>query len=1012
MIKELKCEIEKRAECAENLSFCMGLKLLNVKDQIAQMLSTIGTNGIFEQYTKHDISHIDQMLEILEWLIPQKTKEKMSGAEWLMLTLAVYCHDLGMVVSKNEYEKRDTILKFVEFKEDMKKTANKENAEYFNDDKNIYQEFVRKHHAERVKCWLENKTPHLYGRADDQVKILNNMFAGVSDFEMFKKGLGMVCESHHLDDLDHFEKYKIAEHYGSGKECSVNLNYICILLRIADLLHITNDRTPTISMILLGISNPTSILEWEKQKAVKSIEPQPKRNDEGKVDNSLEKDTIEITAYFSGSETANAYFGLSSYLQYVKEELRRCNKIAKAAQMQEGSEYAFPWKEIDESNIVTEGFETKKLSFSIEQNNILNLLVGHTLYNDSSVAVRELTQNAIDAVKLQRIIDQRNKKTITEGKVVVQWNDTTRVLSISDNGTGMTLEDIENYLLKVGASKYRQKAFEEEYSGFNPISRFGIGILTCFMIADDIDIETNSVDSNEVNQLHLRSVTGNYLLKKTPKAEASAYIKEHGTIIRLKIRSDTDMSELEKTLKKWVVISEIPIILEQNGDTKEISAKSAKEALTHFLNNGKFNVDGINIKVEEKTAGNVTVACALRYNQYMSYWSFLTTDEVYRRTSHGESNDIVGTCVEGIRVEFSSPGYSNYGIIALANISGSKFQTNVARTALEYDSNQDILKSIYECYCLFVQEQIESLTQNHFSNAWAVSEGVYLTSKLLSFQSKPTRDDTPRLINVDLFKNAFSTLKILFVERDENREILSINDVNKFEKFDTFEFRLLNIIENMFIEVNTNTTVSKMIETVCGNNVIHSANPVITNFYNIGFMQEELLRGRQISRIVIDADLRKIQLTFENRVNNWHLLCDGEPPIYLPANNFQIEGLKNEIGVKTRFGIYLNSGTELSDYIKKLFNQFTTKSSREKEMFSSLIHFLFNQTNMLTSKIKKEDAQNYIESIRKHRTILFDADSDFFSGIIWDILNKDEFKEIVLLKSYSLFSLDNWSRQK
>ena len=42
----------------------------------------------------HSIAHIDEMLKIVEWLIPETTKEKMTYAEWLMLTLAIYFHDL------------------------------------------------------------------------------------------------------------------------------------------------------------------------------------------------------------------------------------------------------------------------------------------------------------------------------------------------------------------------------------------------------------------------------------------------------------------------------------------------------------------------------------------------------------------------------------------------------------------------------------------------------------------------------------------------------------------------------------------------------------------------------------------------------------------------------------------------------------------------------------------------------------------------------------------------------
>lgn len=98
---------EIQAEKAENLSFCRGIKLLHIRDRVETMLGFIGKGGIFEEYTVHNIAHIDEMLKIVEWLIPDVTKEKMTSAEWLMLTLAIYFHDLGMVVTKDEFESRN-----------------------------------------------------------------------------------------------------------------------------------------------------------------------------------------------------------------------------------------------------------------------------------------------------------------------------------------------------------------------------------------------------------------------------------------------------------------------------------------------------------------------------------------------------------------------------------------------------------------------------------------------------------------------------------------------------------------------------------------------------------------------------------------------------------------------------------------------------------------------------------------------------------------------------------------
>ena len=160
--------VELQAEKAENLSFCRGIKLLHIRDKVETMLGFIGKGGIFEEYTVHSIEHIDEMLKIVEWLIPDITKEKMTYAEWLMLTLAIYFHDLGMVVTKDEFEHRDE-TGFKEYKE--KVLENTEESEYEEcakerGDSFLYQEFVRENHAARIRQWIEGKNARNLGEAE------------------------------------------------------------------------------------------------------------------------------------------------------------------------------------------------------------------------------------------------------------------------------------------------------------------------------------------------------------------------------------------------------------------------------------------------------------------------------------------------------------------------------------------------------------------------------------------------------------------------------------------------------------------------------------------------------------------------------------------------------------------------------------------------------------------------------------------------------------------------------
>ena len=88
--------------------------LPGVKEQIAQMLSMIGrVDGLFSTYTAHDISHVDSMLGMIEWLIPSSTAAVLTPTDWLMMVLSVYFHDLGLVVTADEYRTRSSNSDFV-----------------------------------------------------------------------------------------------------------------------------------------------------------------------------------------------------------------------------------------------------------------------------------------------------------------------------------------------------------------------------------------------------------------------------------------------------------------------------------------------------------------------------------------------------------------------------------------------------------------------------------------------------------------------------------------------------------------------------------------------------------------------------------------------------------------------------------------------------------------------------------------------------------------------------------
>lgn len=80
MATTLKSNAEKKAIKALRSTYCEGLDLKTVKENVARTLNHIGDNGMFAEYTMHDISHVDGVLGLLDKIIPPETAAKMTNA--------------------------------------------------------------------------------------------------------------------------------------------------------------------------------------------------------------------------------------------------------------------------------------------------------------------------------------------------------------------------------------------------------------------------------------------------------------------------------------------------------------------------------------------------------------------------------------------------------------------------------------------------------------------------------------------------------------------------------------------------------------------------------------------------------------------------------------------------------------------------------------------------------------------------------------------------------------------
>ncbi len=133
--------------------------------------------------------------------------------------------------------------------------------------------------------------------------------------------------------------------------------------------------------------------------------------------------------------------------------------------------------------------ETENFHFQVNLGGMLDVLSNH-LYKSPDVFLRELLQNGVDAITLR----QKKQPGFQEGKITITIEPNERII-FHDNGAGLNKKEIHRFLAVIGQSsktEYVNGTIPEDYIG-----RFGIGLLSCFMVSDSIVVHTKSVEEEQ-----------------------------------------------------------------------------------------------------------------------------------------------------------------------------------------------------------------------------------------------------------------------------------------------------------------------------------------------------------------------------------------------------------------------------------------------------------------------------------------------------------------------------------
>jgi molecular chaperone HtpG len=273
--------------------------------------------------------------------------------------------------------------------------------------------------------------------------------------------------------------------------------------------------------------------------------------------------------------------------------------------------------------------EQKK--FKTEVSELLHLII-HSLYSHKEIFLRELISNASDALdklKYLTLVEDKYKDLKFDPRIELTFteDEKKKVLVISDNGIGMSYDDLGSDLgtiARSGTKNFLKNLTDEQKKDSNLIGQFGVGFYSSFMVAEKVEVVSRKADSDEAWKWSSTG-KGTYTLENVEK-------KEHGTTITLYLNEDgneyANRWALERLVKQYSDHIAFPIFLAY--DETEYDDKGKEKGKTH-------RVEQIN-----------SAAALWRRNK-----SELTEDdynEFYKNTSYDSENPLyyIHTQAEGV----------------------------------------------------------------------------------------------------------------------------------------------------------------------------------------------------------------------------------------------------------------------------------------------------------------------------------------------------------------------------
>jgi molecular chaperone HtpG len=495
-----------------------GTKPARLVEEVLEAFSDfVGVNNVvfFRQYTDHGPKHIEAVLETAAALMTPESHELMTAEDVCVLVIATVLHDAALHLQEpgflslvsglgtnpmiRELDESNWNVLWDKYVSETSRLSQTDLEDIFGvsepvrapvlTDPNSWTplqfafigEFIRRHHHRLAHEMAIAGIPGAPELSHFPPKLQADPLRPLVELS------GLVARSHGMSIrplLPYLER-----HYHKRRFQGTHTVYLMVLLRIADYLQLQADRASSKIFKVKRILSPISQLEWKVHEVIKDI----------LYDQSDDPETVEVIV--DPARTSIAIFlRIQDWLQGIQTELDTSWAVL-------GEVFGrFPERELGisirriRSNIDDvktfgrdAGFVPSRVSFSAADAELLKLLIRPLYGERPEIAVRELVQNAVDAVRERKalgVAPDTSRSADVEVQVRKhdegQWS-----LIVDDSGVGMTFETLAKFFLNAGASFRSSLVWKTQFqneSGKSTVlrsGRFGVGALAAFLLAED-----------------------------------------------------------------------------------------------------------------------------------------------------------------------------------------------------------------------------------------------------------------------------------------------------------------------------------------------------------------------------------------------------------------------------------------------------------------------------------------------------------------------------------------------